>query len=159
MANEHAGYEIAFPTGPYLVAALICERVLEEKDGTKSAIRIVDRLTRTTTGPNPPKEMMAFEYEFSMLVRFKAGDARGPMTLQIEPVKPSSETLRSMIGTVHFEGEEDRGVDVVVNFKVKVEQAGVYWFNVYLDNIRMTRVPLRVVYTRQVTPPEPQSGG
>lgn len=158
MANEDRGQQAAFPSGPYLVAALLCEKVLEEKNGTKSVIRIVDRVTRTATGPNPPMEMMPFEHEFSMLVRFKAGDARGPMTLQIEPVKPSSETLHSMIGTVNFEGEEDRGIDVVVNFKVRMEQAGVYWFNVYLNGVRVTRAPLRVVYIRQVTPPAPQSG-
>ena len=30
--------------GPYLIAALICQKVLEEKDGVLSAVRIVDRL-------------------------------------------------------------------------------------------------------------------
>ena len=43
---------IPFDQGPYLSAALLCEKVLEEKDGVKSAIRIIDRVTRTVTGPS-----------------------------------------------------------------------------------------------------------
>ena len=40
-----------FATGPYLEAAFFCEKVLQEIDGTKSAIRIVDRINRQIPGP------------------------------------------------------------------------------------------------------------
>lgn len=41
-------------TGPYLQAALLCERVMEEKDGVLSVIRIIDRLIHTALGPAGP---------------------------------------------------------------------------------------------------------
>jgi hypothetical protein len=36
-----------YQDGPHLQSALLCERVLVEQDGVKSAIRNVDRFTRT----------------------------------------------------------------------------------------------------------------
>ena len=59
--------------GPYLSAAFLCEKVLEEKDGVKSAIRIIDRVTRTAVGPNPPMEMEPFQYNIVLLLKFKSG--------------------------------------------------------------------------------------
>ena len=52
-----------FEQGPYLSAAFFCEKVLVEQDGVKSAIRIVDRVTRTVVHPNPPPEMEPFDYD------------------------------------------------------------------------------------------------
>lgn len=66
-----------FEQGPYLSAAVICEKVLEETNGVKSAIRMIDRITRTEIGPNPPPDMIPFEYNLCLLVKFKAGRARG----------------------------------------------------------------------------------
>ena len=43
-------------TGPYLVAALFCEKVLSEKDGVISTMRIVDRITITVSGEAPPRK-------------------------------------------------------------------------------------------------------
>lgn len=37
--------------GPFLSAALLCEKVLVEQDGIKSAIRIIDRVTHAVLGP------------------------------------------------------------------------------------------------------------
>jgi hypothetical protein len=43
--------------GPYLIAALICEKVLQEKDGTVSIIRMVDRVTLTTQAALSPETL------------------------------------------------------------------------------------------------------
>lgn len=47
--------------GPYLNAAFLYERVLEQKDGVLSAIRIVDRLTcdYTVSTEKPSSEIPA----------------------------------------------------------------------------------------------------
>lgn len=65
-----------FEGGPYLSAAFLCEKVLTEADGVKSAIRIFDRTTHTIAGPAPPTEMQPFDYEFMLFIRFKSGAAR-----------------------------------------------------------------------------------
>jgi hypothetical protein len=141
-----------FHQGPYLIAAVICEKILEERDGVKSAIRMVDRLTRTVVAPSPPAQMEPFEYEFALLVRFKAGAARGPYELMVRLTKPSGESPPPMRDTLHFEGEDDRGVDVNAGMRIKFDETGVYWFDVYLADTRITRVPFRVVYTPRVAP-------
>ena len=41
-------------SGPYLAAAVLCEKVLQEKDGVLSAIRLVDRFIITASGTQPP---------------------------------------------------------------------------------------------------------
>ena len=139
-----------FERGPYLSAALLCEKVLDEKDGVKSAIRIIDRVTRTYVGPNPPAEMEPFNYNVVLLIKFKSGWARGVHTVKIQTAKPSGELAPPIINSVLFEGEEDRGVDIVGNMVIRLDQTGIYWIYIYLNDIRITQIPLRVTYIPQV---------
>ncbi len=41
-------------SGPYLIAALLCEKVLQEKDGIISVIRMIDRITLTVNALDAP---------------------------------------------------------------------------------------------------------
>src|SRR4030042_2509 len=107
-----------FEQGPYLSAALLCEKVLVEQDGVKSAIRIIDRVNRTYVGPNPPMEMEPFDYSLTLLIKFKSGWARGVHTVKIQTAKPSGELMPEIINSVLFEGEEDRGVDVIGDMRI-----------------------------------------
>jgi hypothetical protein len=135
--------------GPYLSAAFLCEKVLEEKDGVKSAIRIIDRIIHTVVHPFPPEKMEPFDYPVCLYILLKSGDARGPMTLRVTLVKPSGESPPPLEQTVVFEGEEDRGVDIIGNLTINFDQPGIYWFDVELGGIQLTRIPLRVVYVPQ----------
>jgi hypothetical protein len=139
-----------FREGPYLTAALICERVLDEKDNVKSIIRIVDRVNHQVVGPDPPREMPPIKgYRLTMLLQFKSGRARGAHALKLRLLKPSGESTQPPEQLVVFEGEDDRGVDVVANLLVDLEYAGVYWIEVLLNEVRVTKVPFRVVYLPQ----------
>lgn len=136
--------------GPYLSAAFLCEKILEERDGVKSAIRIIDRIIHTVFHPSPPPEKMEpFNYSVCLYIRLKSGDARGPMTLRVTLVKPSGESPSPFEQTVVFEGEEDRGVDTIGYLTIQFDQPGIYWFDVELGNVQLTRIPLRVVYVPQ----------
>ena len=148
-----------FETGPFLSAAFLCEKLLQEADGVKSAIRIVDRLTIQTAGPEPPTEMPETPYTVVLFVRFKSGRARGPMTLQVTLANPAGESKSIVNKPVMFEGEDDRGVDAICNMSMKLKHAGIYWFYVGLDGVNLTRVPFRVIYLREVTPPPHQGTG
>ena len=149
MSTEYAP-QIAFRDGPYFQGAILCEKVLSEQDGVKSAIRIFDRHTRTVAGPTPPIEMEPFTIEASLLLRFKSGSARGPHQLRVVLEKPSGESAPIVNQAILFEGEDDRGTDVVGGLTLGLDLAGLYWFDIYLDDTRITRVPLRVVYLRNV---------
>ena len=143
--------QAAFPNGPYFQGAALCEKVLVEQDGVKSAIRIFDRYTRAVAGPTPPQEMEPFTIEASLLIRFKSGSARGAHQLRVRLEKPSGESSQLVNQAILFEGEDDRGADVVGGLTLTLDMTGLYWFDVYLSDIRITRVPLRVVYLRNVT--------
>lgn len=148
-----------FERGPYLSAALLCEKVLVEQDGVKSAVRIIDRLTRTAEGPSPPQQMEPFEYELTLLIKLKSGSARGVYPLQVRLVKPSGESPTPLTQNILFEGEDDRGVDIVGNMKIRFDQTGVYWFQIYFGEVRLTQVPFRVIYMPQVRQIRDPGGG
>ena len=147
-----------FQEGPYLLAAIICEKVLVEQDGVKSAIRIIDRVTRQAIGPNPPQEMEPFDYETTLLLKFKSGRARGTYPLEIQLIKPSGESPTPARQTILFEGEEDRGIDIVTNMRIKFTLTGIYWINIILNDVQLTRIPFRVVYLPQVRQKSTASG-
>ena len=142
-----------FSQGPFLAAAFLCEKVLIEQDGVTSAIRIIDRVNHTVTGPEPPEVMEPFNHQLTLLVSFKAGSARGPMQLEIRMEKPSGTSPAPTRQTVNFEGDDERGVNVVANMGLRFDVPGLYWFDVFLDRHRVTRIPLRVVYLTQTTIP------
>lgn len=68
---------MADTSGPYLAAAFVCERVLQEADGVVSAIRIIDRLTQLVGGPDVPDELQSFQQPVTIFIGLKAGSARG----------------------------------------------------------------------------------
>ena len=148
---------VSFDKGPYLSAALLCEKLLMEKDGVASAIRIVDRVTHTAVGVSPPEQMEPFDYVLTLVVTLKAGWAQGSYPMRIALVSPARGSRNILKQTVFFEGGEDRGNSVVAQMAVRFEVEGIYWFEVFLGEQTaerlLTRIPLRVIYLRTFTPP------
>lgn len=145
--------------GPYLTAACFCERVLEEKDGVLSAIRIVDRVMIQGLAqpgaealPMPP-----IPISLVALVNLKNGAARGSRRLELNPRSPSGLKLPGVSMPVLLEGEDDRGINLRLQVYLQAQEEGVYWFDVLLDGQQFTRMPLRVVYQVVTTtaPPRP----
>jgi hypothetical protein len=148
----------AMPTtgGPYLQAALLCEKALQETDGVISLIRIVDRWTVS----GPTEDMPQTAIQATMAIMLKSGFHRGPGRLTITPNTPRDVALPAMEVPVHFEGDEDRGVNVIIPMAFPVQEAGVYWFAITLDGQVISHIPLRVIYHRVApmqTPPNPSS--
>ena len=146
----------AFEQGPYLQMAVFCEKVLQEKDGVVSAIRIIDRINQTATGPNAPQAMAPFDYQLTGLITLKSGSARGGVQVEIEPEMPSGLRKPRVTMTAQMEGNE-RGQNLIMNMKMRFEEPGVYWFNVYVDGRLITKMPLGVQYSRISGPASPQS--
>lgn len=161
--EPNARTERPFESGPFLQTACLCEKVLEERDGVKSAIRIIDRLTHTVLAPAPPEEMEPFDYTMTLLVKLKAGAARGTFPLTIRLSKPSGESPPPIANDLYFEGEDDRGVDVAATMTITFTQPGLYWFDISLADVRLTRIPFRLIYSRQTIasagrPPQDDQG-
>ena len=137
--------ENPFSQGPYLAVAVLCEKVLVERDGVFSAIRLVDRINRSAVGAEAPAVMEPFDYQLYMFLSFKSESARGPMTLDVRMEKPSGSSVSPTHQTVNFEGDDERGINLVTDVRIRFEEPGLYWFHVFLDSQRMTRIPMRVV--------------
>lgn len=150
---------MASKQGPFLSAAVLCEKVLIEQDGIKSAIRIIDRVTRTVVGPEPPIEMEPWDYDVTLLLKLKSGWARGVYPIRVEIAKPSGERTTPVTDSVLFEGEEDRGVDIVGNMRIRFTQTGIYWIYIYLSDELLTQLPFRVIYMPKVMRLSPRAGG
>jgi hypothetical protein len=138
--------------GPYVTMASLCERILIERDGTYSAIRIVDRVIHTVRGTNPAGQMDPFPFQLQMLI-LKAGAAVGRATLEIQTRLPSGLTAEKSLSTIHFGGEE-RGPSVPVTLNLTLEYEGLYWFEVMVDGRLLTKVPLRVEYRPAMANPQ-----
>ena len=134
-------------SGPYLVAALLCERVLQEKDETISVIRMVDRIVVTVNALGSPETIPPTPVNLSALISLKSGSARGRGTVKWRVETPSGLKLPDQLLPVLFEGD-DRGVNLIVALNLLIDQEGVYWFNVILEEKLLTRIPLRILYQR-----------
>ena len=149
-----------FEQGPYLKMACFCERILRETDGVVTLVRVIDRLTHTEAGPSPPAEMPPVTYEMKVVIMLIPGQALGRHELKIERELPSGIREEPITLTVQMEGA-DRGANVVIDVKMTFPLEGLYWFNVYLNDALLTRMPFRVMYQRLSTAahgPTPEQG-
>jgi hypothetical protein len=135
--------------GPYLQAALFCEKVLEDKSGVLSLIRIIDRITITASGLQAPEEMPAVALNLAIIL--KAGSLRSKYKLHVKPIAPNGKELATVSTSILLEGE-DRGVNIILDVNLPVQEEGLYWFEIFFEEMLLTRIPLRIVYQRLSTP-------
>lgn len=133
--------------GPYLVAAFFCEKVLQEKDGVLSFIRVVDRWNIV----GPTQTMQPTVIQATLVALFKSGILRASAQLTLTPISPSGERMPTVSFPVLFEGDDERGGGVALPMAFPVQEPGLYWFEVALATqggpaeVR-TYIPMRIVY-------------
>jgi len=127
-------------SGPFLTTAVLCERVLEEKDGALSIIRVIDRVVAQLVPEAPPPV-----FNCKVVITLRSGTAQGRSTVNVRRQKPSGQLDEPLTVQVLFEGQE-RGTNVVFDLNMAAEEEGLYWFEVLLDGELMTKIPLRVIY-------------
>ena len=135
--------------GPYLNAALLCERVLQEKDGVLSLIRLVDRvvITAVSTGGIAPDVLPPSVVSFHLLIVLKSGVYKGTAPVRLVIHSPSETQVGESSVDVFFEGD-DRGVNLILPMQLQINEDGAYWISVFCMGTLFTRIPLRVVYQR-----------
>lgn len=142
--------------GPYLGAAILCEKVLQEKDDVLTVVRMVDRITVAVRG-EAPTQIPPGSITLVLFVLFKSGEARGTYQVGIRTVNPSGQVLSTSSFPILLEGD-DRGAALVNQVTVEVQEDGVYWFEILLEDQLVTRVPLRVIYQRFLLSQRPGGG-
>ena len=138
--------ELGFDTGPFVAAATFCERVLDEKDGSLSIIRMVNQLEIHAEGPEVPDDLPEGVITPTLFVAMRAGEARGSHTFQVTIESPDGSHKDSPESSVTFPGGPEGTVNLIIPMKIPVVSAGLYWVDIKLNKRLMTRVPLRVVY-------------
>jgi len=137
--------ETPVPTGPFIQAALICEKVLDEKDGVLSVVRIIDRLTHSINAPTLPAELPKVNFQCVILLMLKSGRARGRHQIEVVMEHPSGQRNQLVSSSVQLEGEE-RGANLVLRIGLTFDAEGLYWFDIKLDDRLYTRIPFRMMY-------------
>jgi hypothetical protein len=147
MSQPERAILVSETEGPFLSAAVFCEKVLQEKDGVASLIRVVDRLITQATGADPPERMPALQANLTLFISLKAGFAQGSYSVHIRCTNPLGRTTDLATLPVLLEGQ-DRGANLVGVMQLRLEEPGLYWFDVLFEQRLLTRIPLRVVYQR-----------
>ncbi len=133
------------------VAAFVNIAMNEPPPGAwMSLIRILDRWFVPGTTPDMPPSML----QTTLVLMLKSGNMQGGATVKIRPLSPSKKELPSIEIPILFEGDE-RGVNIILPVVMQVQEQGLYWFDVFVDDQLFTRIPLRVVYQRAagISPP------
>jgi hypothetical protein len=131
--------------GPWVQMAVLCERVIEGKDGALSIIRAVDEVTLPVHGPAAPATVPVVPLQTWLAVTVRAGAALGKHKLSIRMQTPQGSYLESHDYDMDFEKPES-GINVVVQLRMQLKNQGLYWFEVLVDDTLATVVPLRVNY-------------
>ncbi|MGA8907747.1 MAG: hypothetical protein WB524_09025 [Acidobacteriaceae bacterium] len=141
-------------SGPHLTAAFLCEKILTERDGVASFIRIVDRFTIPVMPQLPPGvelppgvQLPAPTIQFNLVIMLKSGDlGASKHTMKVTLVRPDGIEMPSQAFSVFFNGSDDNGVAVISPMALPKPEEGLYWFDVYFETHLITRVPMRVFY-------------
>lgn len=131
-------------SGPFVQVACICQTVMQEPPGIVSLIRITDRVQ--VAGPFDQMQPQMFP-NLALVVVLKSGFARTTHTVTIQPVTPSGNKLQKIEQSALFEGE-DRGVVTAMPLPLVATEPGLYWFEVLVEDMLLTRIPLRVLYQK-----------
>ena len=133
--------------GAHLHVATFCEKILREADGVISLIRMIDRFNVA----GETEEMQPVVLQFTVFISFKSGILRGKQKIALRPISPTGKELPAMEIPVLFEGDDDRGPGLGIPVAWAVDEEGLFWWDLYLNNELVTRMPLRVTYQRTRT--------
>lgn len=141
---------------PYVTAALLCEKVLQEKDESLTIVRIADRIQyHLETPKNVPRELVKDAkplVTIQGLVSLKSGPITGDHTIKIVAERPSGERINAYALPVKFLGK-DQGSNIILKMGIGVTEDGLYWFDVLFDDELLTRIPVIITPLQ-----EPKSG-
>ena len=135
------------PIEPYLKLGTICERVLEEKDGVLSLIRIVDTFTITITGKEPPNQLPRGLKILTIIMRWVGGLGSHEAAFNI--ISPGGETQRSPQSWSFTLNAINQGHNIIVTLPVNIAREGVYWHEFILNDQVKSRIPFQILYDRQ----------
>jgi hypothetical protein len=131
--------------GPYVQAALLCDRVVQENSGRVTIIGLLDRVITRPIAPGT--DVPATQVSCHAVVILKTGSYPGKYKLRLLLKSPSNKPLREFSLNVVLPDVEDQGINVVMPIKFPAKEEGVYWIEVKLGEADspLTKTSLRLV--------------
>ncbi len=138
-------------TKPLVCVACVCEKVLYERDGVLSAIRIVDVLY--VPAQNRPSDLSDVALSvpgvsLNILVSLKSGDLKGTSDIGLRMRSPSGRIveLPQKFPVTFIGGEQGVNLHVVFVLETKTKgEFGLFWFDVYWSGEVLTSIPFKLV--------------
>src|SRR5271157_3128346 len=125
---------------PFVQVACICQTPIQEVNGYVTVVRVMDRIAIPGFTPQMPPTPLQ---NLCLLLILKSGLLRETHSIRVVPVTPSGKQLPPIVETNGlFEGDE-RGTITAVPVPLIVDEEGLYWFDVYVEEDLLTRIPLR----------------
>jgi hypothetical protein len=131
--------------GPYVQAALLCDRVLQEDGGRVTIVGLLDRVVARAKVLDV--QVPATEVSCHAVVILKTGSNPGTYKLRLLVKSPLDKPLREFSLDVVLPDVEDMGINVVMPIKFFAKEEGVYWIEVRLGELEspITKTSLRLV--------------
>lgn len=136
----------ARPDAPLILAAIVCERVLQETDGVLTATRIVDRFV---VAAGPPGTVPGIQFHYLAVLK------RGQATISADeheafirlryPTGQREDRSAFKVSWPPGEGE-DEGVNLNVRVVMEVQTEGLYWVDLVFDGEALASTPIRVFF-------------
>jgi hypothetical protein len=128
---------------PYITAALVCEKILQDKDNVLSAIRIVDTLYVS----RPPGNMPPTVAVLSVLLMTKSGDLTGPSELGLTLRSPSgrSKRIAEKYSSILTGGVHGQNLALTFILEIKDDDFGLYWIDAEWNGQVLTSIPFNLV--------------
>jgi len=138
---------------PYLSAAFLCEKVLQEKDEVLTAVRIVDTFY-VSIPKNVPADA-APAIQITALLAFKkatpgTGGEKHQALLRLR--SPSGQVRELTTFDVIFKPEELSGWNAVINMGFGVKEFGQFFLDVLIDGEFTTCIRFRLLEKQEPTP-------
>jgi len=139
-------------TGPWVTTAVFCEKVIEDKEGVLTLVRVIDRLIISASGVETlvPEKLPPAQVQIIFVITIKAGTAKGRSEVVTEIEGPDGINRAISSQSVNFPAP-NYGQNLVNNIALGVQHEGVYWFTVKADGRVLTRSPLEILYARSAT--------
>ena len=134
---------------PWISTILLCDRILEEKDGTLSAIRIIDQVRGATIEIEQragAQVLRGVPLDVNLLIIARSGRAVGSYKLEMRIVHPGGSLTKGSTVETAFDEREESGRNLILPVQALLTEEGVYWFETRFLGGSWTRTPLKVVF-------------
>jgi hypothetical protein len=128
--------------GPFLTAAVFCQEAKQDRDGFLSLSKIIDNIVVAGSDPYvmPPTQIVT-----TLVVILRSGPFRGSSQITVNQVSPSGYSIQIFVFPTFFQNEA-QGAGVIAKVGFVVSEPGLHWFEVLLDGVLKTKIPLNVSY-------------